>query len=541
MTFSSKCRTLGLLLALLPATAGAAGDRAFDLDGDGTADLALPAGLDPASYPDDRDGDGTLELGGPGAPATAGAPAAVLPELDFQLVWDSGTTLSNVLGVEAGDADLDGAFDLAGAHFNPNVIYLYEADGQGGYAEVWNSAALAAPPGSYCDFAFADTDGDGLGEIFGAEVSTLGKVMLFEESGGGGFAFVHDTIRESDPVGGRRLRKVLVSDTDLDGRLEVIVVAGGSAPSSSGLVSIWEHSGTVGQNVYTRVYAYTTVSYVFSGALGDSDNDGRPEVVLGLGGFGGFPINIRRIEYDPGQGTWVHTIFTSNVIGLPVGPHVADLDQDGAEELAYGSAGTIEIFESTGENAYAARFTTAEPLNGNVLEITSRTLSVPGTRTIAAGSFGGDLALWGYDSGLDTWDQVYSAPAIGGPIRGLVMADDGEDGFEELVPAVDAANQVRVYRRIPAALGARSGAPPARAGLAAAPNPVAAFTRLTAGPTVARLAIHDASGRLVRRLDAAGGSAVWDARDEAGRAVARGVYWVRAEDDGAALPLLVVR
>lgn len=80
MTFSSKCRALGLLLALLPGTAGAAGDRAFDLDGDGTADLALPAGLDPASYhsyPDDRDGDGTLELGGPAAPAAAAAPNPV--------------------------------------------------------------------------------------------------------------------------------------------------------------------------------------------------------------------------------------------------------------------------------------------------------------------------------------------------------------------------------------------------------------------------------------------------------------------------------
>jgi hypothetical protein len=551
----SAASTLAAAFALIAAAAAIASPAAleFDLDGDGGADLVYPPGTDPAALPGDRNQDGLLDLAQPASPPVAGDPLPdrePLPDIDFQLIWDSGTTLSNVLGLGAGDADLDGIFDFAGAHFAPNIVYLFEADGQGSYTEVWNSTG-ASPPGSYIDFAFADTDGDGLGEIFAAEVSTLGKVMLFEESGPG-FTFVHDTIRESDFVGNRRPRRLLIGDTDGDSRQEVIVVCGGSAPTD-GLVSIWEHSGAVGENTYTRVFAYTTVTYIFSGALGDSDNDGRPEIVIGYGGGGGFPLYIRRIEYDPNLSTWVHTLFESSVIGLGIGPHVADFDQDGQQELGYGSIGFVALFENSGVNAYTHRFSTAEPMDGTVLTLTSRVLSVPGTRSFAGGSFGGDLGIWSYDPDLDTWDQTYSSPDIGGPIRGLALADDGDDGLEELLTAVDLAAQVRVYRRS-AASGidepSAASSPPAIR-LAAAPNPLSRETRLTAGIgsnvlSAAVLTIHDASGRAVRKLALEDGTAVWDARDALGRPVSPGVYWLRIDGSGPgvraadALPLVVI-
>jgi hypothetical protein len=65
----------------------------------------------------------------------------------------------------------------------------------------------------------------------------------------------------------------------------------------------------------------------------------------------------------------------------------------------------------------------------------------------------------------------------------------------------------------------------------AAPTP---FTRSLAlfAPGAGTLRVLDASGRVVRRIATAGGSAQWDGHDERGTPAGAGIYWVRF--DGAA-------
>jgi len=524
-----------------------AAECSFDLNADGIVDMSLQADHrlapdPPPGWPADRDDDGLLEYSLDREWQDTPPRGTRLFELD--LVWDSGTVLSNIWCVEAGDADLDGVFDFAGTHFNPTVIHLFEADGGGGYTEVWNSAGNS-PPGSYRDLAFGDTDGDGLGEIFGGELSTLGKVMLFEESGDG-FVFVHDTIRESDFTGTRQVRTVLLGDTDRDGRQEVIVATGGSSPTS-GLVAIWEHNGVVGDNTYTEVYEYTTNSYLFQVALGDADNDTWPEIVLGLGGFGGNPLIIRRVEYDPGQGTCVHHMFTSDVIGLPATPHVADLDEDGENELAYGSSGEqgfVVVFENTGPNAFAPRFETGGALDGNVLSLASFPMGNTPAMTFAAGSFEGDVGLWSYNVDLDTFEPSAWLLDLGAAVREIAMGDDGVDGIEEVLPALSGGvDQVHVYRR-----GATIGVGSDRslfAGvrLSVFPNPAASFARFGAGYSSGVITIHDVRGSLVRRLFVAGGDTRWGLRSTNGLRVSPGVYYARATGERRAggVRVLVVR
>jgi hypothetical protein len=523
------------------------GTVSVDLDADGVPDLAVPSHVYsgenvPDGWPADRDRDGDLEWSTSGH--SGGDPGTDLPQIDFERVWDSGSILSTIWTVEAGDADLDGAFDFAGGHFNPNVIHLFESDGHGGYAEIWNSSEQT-PPGAYRDIVFADTDMDGLGEILGAEVSTLGKVMLFEQSGDG-FAFVHDDVRETDPSGDQRLQNLLLGDTNKNGLMEIIVVAGGSSPTN-GLVSIWEHNGVVGENSYNRIHEYTTVSYLFHASLGDSDNDTWPEIILGLGGFGGNPLYIRRLEYDPAGETWVHTIFESSVTGLPLTPYVADLDEDGMYELAYGSSGTpafAVVFENTGPNSYEPRFTTSEPMDGNILSLTSYSLSVPGTETFAAGSFEGDVGLWGYDSGLDDFQNVSSLPDLGGAVRGLELLDDGQDGVEELLPALAGpVDQIQVFRRTGSSSAHVEILDSGARGVVAAPNPVRSHVRFRTPPSVGSLLILDAAGRVVRHLQLEEGSARWDRRNARGERVTQGVYFVLPMRGvpGKPSPLVVLR
>jgi len=80
------------------------------------------------------------------------------------------------------------------------------------------------------------------------------------------------------------------------------------------------------------------------------------------------------------------------------------------------------------------------------------------------------------------------------------------------------------------------------------PNPFAAEAELSfasSSPGAVRLSIHDVAGRRVRTLLAADlpagvHRARWDGRDDAGRALASGVYFVRLERDGAVAARQVV-
>ena len=68
--------------------------------------------------------------------------------------------------------------------------------------------------------------------------------------------------------------------------------------------------------------------------------------------------------------------------------------------------------------------------------------------------------------------------------------------------------------------------PSSGASLRAAPTPFAQVLTLHA-PGEGTLSVIDASGREVRRLATAGGSATWDGRDARGMASPAGIYWVR--------------
>ena len=93
-------------------------------------------------------------------------------------------------------------------------------------------------------------------------------------------------------------------------------------------------------------------------------------------------------------------------------------------------------------------------------------------------------------------------------------------------------------------LADRGAAPTAPAALAAAPNPFVASTRLTlpALGVSARLEIVDASGRRVRRLDAADSSDLaWDGRDDAGQPLPAGIYFARLTGAAATRSLKLVK
>ena len=82
---------------------------------------------------------------------------------------------------------------------------------------------------------------------------------------------------------------------------------------------------------------------------------------------------------------------------------------------------------------------------------------------------------------------------------------------------------------------ARASAPSGeRIALAAGPNPFAGSARITHPPSAA-LSVIDVSGRRVRRLDPpiASTTTTWNGRDDAGRDLPAGLYWVTCRTPGA--------
>jgi hypothetical protein len=90
-------------------------------------------------------------------------------------------------------------------------------------------------------------------------------------------------------------------------------------------------------------------------------------------------------------------------------------------------------------------------------------------------------------------------------------------------------------------LGSATGAPwIGTQTIAAFPNPFSDRTNLVVSDDVRAVRVIDLAGRVVRTLEGSG-SLVWDGRDDQGRALGSGVYWMRPEGVSSAEPLRVVR
>ncbi len=89
-------------------------------------------------------------------------------------------------------------------------------------------------------------------------------------------------------------------------------------------------------------------------------------------------------------------------------------------------------------------------------------------------------------------------------------------------------------------LGSATGVPlVSSAALTVFPNPFSERTNLVLSDEVRSVRVIDLAGRVVRTIEGSG-TLVWDGRDDAGRQLGNGVYWMRPEG-AASEPLRVVR
>lgn len=378
----------------------------------------------------------------------------------FYEIYNTGNEVDNIWDTVIGDFDNDGRKDILVPTQTPyRALAVYESTGvDDSFTRVFETP-YGATSGAFTKMAVGDTDGDGYQELISGRAGTLGTILLFENVGDNNYE--QRTINISHP--GPTPIKVLVADTDEDGKKEIII---GYGDVNGGHVYIHEHSGRIGQNVYQLIYEYHTVSYLCYLAVGDSDNDGLQEIILGLGGLGATEPYIRRLEYNPFDShsnpeNYIHTMVASGTgePGLMAVPHVADVDGDNDNELIFGGAGgggagggAVYIFDSPSNNTYQLTYL-SNGIDGNVLEVATGPLEGSDYPVIVSGSYGGELSMWTYTNcsichGGDKYKNILS-PAIfaSSDIRGLCVGYMDPGTRVDVV--VGAHNRMHIYEQAP--------------------------------------------------------------------------------------------
>jgi len=497
----SPAVSLKTVFVLLIAAAGLGANSRFDADADGVAELSALA-------IQDNDNDGSFDPGNPEG-------GAMQDSVEFAMVWNSGSVLNNQWDAACGFFDSDSLLDILGHHYNPNELHVFESDGAGGYLHRWQQT-VSQPPASYVSVTAGDPDDDGDVELLGGDASTLCRVVVFENLGNDTWGLPYSFNAASS----ERIRTVRVADTDQDDTNEIVVVTGNT---DGGAVYIFEHTGAPGVHNYTQRYRYPTVSYLFQAEIGDADNDGYPEVLLGVGGMHGYPMNIRRIVYDPASHSYAHHLFQSTVIGLPVSAIACNTDASGGNELVVGSSDAeVHVFKHTSGDTFQPLWASNFAAGGNIIALGAGAFDGFPSPMVMAASFAGNV------HGITLCDTGYIVatelnPGTGAAIRSVDVAHDGR---EVLILAESAPSDfTSVWRRSDVQAVAETPATPWTQ-IRVQPNPSRGPVTVSTG-SVRPAAVYDAGGRLVAMLKP-GRVTTWSGTDASGHSVVPGLYFIRA-------------
>jgi hypothetical protein len=270
---------------------------------------------------------------------------------------------------------------------------------------------------------------------------------------------------------------------------------------------------------------YTSSSeWVNSPALADLDDDGWLEIIYTPNATG-LSSKLVVISTKTADGT-SGLVKAGWPVDLPgsseASPVVGDLDGDGVPEIIQGIGGG-DVGAPYNLYAYHAN---GQPMNGFPITLSGPVRTSP-VVTDLDGDLDVDLVYAGWDFKCHVWDLpfLHDASVAYWPTYKGNMKRDGTLSSPGVAP-VDGA----VVPAAPLALGMPY------------PNPfnpsVSVQMYLDSGRAVT-LSVHDMRGRRLRtlyegRVAAGWRTVVWDGRDDAGRAAASGVYFLRAESPDTA-------
>lgn len=114
-----------------------------------------------------------------------------------------------------------------------------------------------------------------------------------------------------------------VADIDSDGNLEIITI------SDDGFMRIFAHDGTTYQEEWKSQVLATSLDSI---AIGDTDNDGRPEIIVSTMEAGNTRFYVFGFDGSNYEQEWQSSVFSGDgYVGLNV--YTEDTDNDGVPEI----------------------------------------------------------------------------------------------------------------------------------------------------------------------------------------------------------------
>lgn len=426
-----------------------------DLDGDGTLDLAgtnqasevsvqlglgggafaapttyaLGGGIGAGArevYVEDLDGDGTADL------------AVVTKDGIVRLLGQGGGTFLGVelhdvgdepRAVALADVDGDGALDLLTANDGSGdvSVLLNAGDGTlGADVPVTLSGAPFGPQSSV--LAAGDLNNDGLDDVVVNRLNPYGFSVLLATGGGAFGAESTTTTGSSEP------RAMTVADVDGDGNADLLVAEGGVGLQLS--VRLGAGDGTLGAPA-----TYNANQSAGNIAVADLDGDGLQDVVV----------------TDASTGVVLLFGTGAGALGAPVSlptptpvrfVDAGDLDADGDPDLVasrgFGSDASVYVLLGNGDGSFAA------PVHydaGTIAQtVVIADLTTDGVPDLVVNGQPGLWLLRGQGDGTFASASSYAAPTDVPPEVRMAVGDLDGDGAPEVVVIDATADAALVLR-----------------------------------------------------------------------------------------------
>jgi hypothetical protein len=391
---------------------------------------------------------------------------------------------------DVGDFDSDGLYDLVTDGDDFIGVMIFESPDSFSYPiqEVWRDTT--GPP-LVLPISAHDIDQDGAPEIVKDIVSPSYYLGIYEAAGNNQYELIYtdnpDTSQYDAPSSTHAF-----GDFDADSKIEFVM--GGTGSSSTG-APIWIYECIANDN-YEKVYEdyVPTLNIKDCFSSPDADGDGKLEFVVK-----GFVIPTAQIHAFIFEATGNNTYEIVKTFTLPGGDYyggysdVGDVDGDSVPEIALEGRQMIHIIKAAGNDS----FYVWETLSGNTSGSSVRVFDID-------------------DNGLS---EV------------IISGNDATRIYEYQVGITEATNT---------AVQTLS--------LDIHPNPFVQSLSIkfqNPGEKEVTIKVYDITGRLVKTLHKGitnqGCTLIWHGDDEQGKAVARGVYFVRFETPEQSIAKQVVK
>ena len=277
-------------------------------------------------------------------------------------------------------------------------------------------------PTTFYALAVGDANNDSKIDVVGEDDYTL---IIYENKSGkmvaSNIAFMDD-----------KVESLAIGDANNDGKSEVVVGLYSGTSYYPNRTRMYENkTGKWVETNISDIYGDDILYAVEGLAIGDANNDGQNETVMGFQYWGSGDMNNTRM-YKNTSGKWVETnisSWTSDIWAIAIG----DANNDGQNEVVVGGEPSLHnkslrMYKNTSGKWVETNITT---LNEAFLSVAVGDVNNDGTNEIIGGTSSGTYEVRMYENKSGGWIET-NVSDEDGSVWGLAVGDANNDGRNEI-------------------------------------------------------------------------------------------------------------